>query len=113
MEENVERSIIENEAQITQIHRAQAMDPSTGAIKKTKSGVKQKKQKRQKRKPEWVGEVAADIEDRAVQEVLMVEKEAAADDSRPRRRLMRRQESAPRAAPPPREVILKILTNIL
>lgn len=110
----MEQSIIENEAQITRAHTAEGMQPSTGAIKKTASGVKSKKGKQKKRRPEWVSEVAADIEDQAVREVLAVEAEAIHESTATPTRRMRPGSASQQGPqqPPPREVILKsILLN--
>lgn len=101
LNQDVEQSIIENEAQITQSHRAEAMQPSTGAIKKSTGKVK--KQKRSKQRPEWVSDIAADIEEQAMKEVVAVEAQAAAEPPSSTRRFMRRHETTPQApqqAPP-------------
>lgn len=115
MNENVEQSIIENEAQITESHRATAMETTTGAVKKSTTGGQSKLAKRTIKKPEWVSEIAADIEEQGIREVLAVEAQAAAEaeSSSSRKRLMRRPFTSQKPAPEPRQVRLCIFLKIL
>ncbi|XP_018561820.1 stress response protein nst1-like [Anoplophora glabripennis] len=110
LNDSVEKSFIRDELRTTKEHNKAAMEvakggPSTGAIRKTRSGAGMKKT-RQKKRPEWASSTAADMEEDAIKTTVATETQKAASRTsfkRPKGSKARSPHFSPIKTPPQKQ----------